>query len=204
MINSQVPTTINISTGVYFHKLGHIKCDPFYIPSITRRSSLLIRYRTFRNQMRYEKEKDLPAKLEIISLKGFCEHPVVNSVTGLIGFDKKGRLAILWKYLFLSATYWAFCCGAFPCHNLAFVQTDKIVPLSCKMKTVVDVQFGNHLFTIYFIEIQFALVRKDVGIFMPLLTNEQNSKETFGCLILLLKMKCMEFLANGARLLCAE
>ena len=37
------------------------------------------------------------------------------------------------------------------------------------MKTFVEVQFGNHLFTIYFIEIQFALVRKDVGV----LTNEE-------------------------------
>lgn len=110
-----------------------------------------------------------PAKLEIISLRGFCQSRVVNSVTSLIGFDKKGGLAILWKYFILSATYWTFCCGAIPCHNLAFVQTDKIVPLSCKMKTfVLEVQFGNHLFTIYFIEIQFALVRKDVGVFMPL------------------------------------
>ena len=111
-----------------------------------------------------------PAQLKIISLRGFCRSRVVNSVTSLIGFDKKGWLAILWKYFILSATYWTFCCGAIPCHNLAFVQTDKIVPLSCKMKTFVllEVQFGNHLFTIYFIEIQFALVRKDVGVFMPL------------------------------------
>ena len=139
-----------------------------------------------------------PAMLAIISLRRFCRSRVVNSVTGLIGFDKKGLLAILWKYFTFSATYWTFCCGAIPCHNLAFVQTDKIVPLSCKMKTFVEVQFGNHLFTIYFIEIQFALVRKDVGVFMPLLTNEENSKETFGCLIFLFKMKCIKFLANEA------
>ena len=138
-----------------------------------------------------------PAMLAIISSRGFCRSRVVNSVTGLIGFDKKGWLAILWKYFLLSATYWTFCCGAIPCHNLAFVQTDKIVPLSCKMKTFVEVQFGNHLFTIYFIEIQFALVRKDVGVFMPVLTNEK-FKGSFWQPDFTLKMKCIKFLANEA------
>ena len=78
-----------------------------------------------------------PAKLAIISLSRFYRSRVVISVTGLIGFDKKGWLVILWKYFTFSATYWTFCCGAIPCHNLAFVQTDKI--LSCKMKTFVEV-----------------------------------------------------------------
>ena len=41
------------------------------------------------------------------------------------------------------------------------------------MKMFAEVQSGNHLLTIYFIEIQFALVRKDVGVFMPVLTNEK-------------------------------
>ena len=65
------------------------------------------------------------------------------------------------------------------------------------MKTFVEVQFGNHLFTIYFIEIQFALVRKDVGVFMPVLTNEK-FKGSFWQPDFTLKIKCMKFLANEA------
>ena len=136
MINSQVPHRITTSQqGLLFSQTGAYKMTSLDHIHYDEKIFTVEAHRTLGTKWGMKR----PAKLAIISLRRFCRSRVVNSVTGLIGFDKKGWLAILWKYFTFSATYWTFCCGAIPCHNLAFVQTDKIVPLSCKMKTFVEV-----------------------------------------------------------------
>ena len=62
------------------------------------------------------------------------------------------------------------------CHILAKVQNDKNIFLfsTWTKKKMFAVQFPNHLFPIYFIEIQFVPTTKMETVFMLLLTNEKN------------------------------
>ena len=92
-----------------------------------------------------------PAEPRIIFYR-FCWGRVVTTVTSLIEFDKKWWLAILWKHFIFCATYWNHCGGAITSHNLATVQTGKMLLLSFFAKRkMFAVQSRNHLFTIYFI-----------------------------------------------------
>ena len=70
-----------------------------------------------------------PAEPRIIFYR-FCWGRVVTTVTSLIEFDKKWWLAILWKHFIFCATYWNHCGGAITSHNLATVQTGKMLLLS--------------------------------------------------------------------------
>ena len=74
-----------------------------------------------------------PAEPRIIFYR-FCWGRVVTTVTSLIEFDKKWWLAILWKHFIFCATYWNHCGGAITSHNLATVQTGKMLLLSLQNK----------------------------------------------------------------------
>ena len=83
------------------------------------------------------------------------------------------------------------------CHILAKVQNDKNIFLfsTWTKKKMFAVQFPNHLFPIYFIEIQFVPTTKMKTVFMLLLTNEKNFK-TFLKLLLGLLMVVKPYISN--------
>ena len=118
-----------------------------------------------------------PAEPRIIFYR-FCWGRVVTTVTSLIEFDKKWWLAILWKHFIFCATYWNHCGGAITSHNLATVQTDKMLLLSLQkgkcLLCNLEITFSQ--FILSFIEIQFVPAGKDGTVFMLPLTNEKNFK----------------------------